>query len=418
MSQYQFDKWAELYAERAKDLKSSAVRDLLSVTSSRPDIISLAGGLPYTKGLREEKIVAAVRETMRLEGNAALQYGPSEGHVGLKKHIVSIMAADGVYVDQEEIIVTGGSQQGLDLVAKIFIDPGDTVIVEAPSYLGALSAFAGYQPNFESVPLDRHGIIVEKLEEKLRSLSKKGRRAKYLYVVPNFHNPAGITLSMARRKKILKLAKEYDLLIVEDNPYGRLRFKGKDIPSLRSMDENTIYLGTFSKIFSPGVRLGWLIAPKPILEKVIFGKQSADLCTSSFTQRLVENFFNNNDLNKYLDNLVSRYRSRCQVMLDSLEEYFPKEASWTKPEGGFFVWAKLPEFIDTTEMLAEAISKKVVYVPGRAFYTDGSGQNFMRLAFCYPEEEEIEEGIKRLAAVVKNQISLYHSVADRLKKSK
>ncbi len=418
MSQYQFDKWVDLYADRASELKSSAVRDLLSVTS-RPDVISLAGGLPYTKGLREEKIVAAAKEMMRLEGNAALQYGPSEGHIGLKKLIVDIMAAEGVVVDQGEIIITDGSQQGLDLVAKVFVDPGDTIIVEAPSYVGALNAFSGYQPNFESVPLDRHGIIVEELEKKLKSLAKKGRRAKYLYLVPNFHNPAGVTLSMARRKKILKLAQDYELLIVEDNPYGRLRFEGKPIPSLRAMDENIIYLGTFSKIFSPGVRLGWLIAPTPILEKVIFGKQSANLCTSSFTQRLVEYFFNTNDINKYLDKLVSRYRSRCEIMLKSLEEYFPKEASWTKPQGGFFVWAKLPEFIDTTEMLAEAISKKVAYVPGRAFYADGKGQNFMRLAFCYPEEEEIGEGIKRLAGVVKNQISLYHSVADRLnKKSK
>lgn len=415
MPRYQFDKWSELYAERVGSLKSSAVRDLLSVTA-RPDIISLAGGLPYTNDFRMEKVVSAVRETMLKEGSAALQYGPTEGHVGLKEHIVKLMAVDGIKVDVDDLVVTDGSQQGLDLLAKVFIDPGDTILVEAPSYVGAINAFEAYQPKMVGIPLDAEGIIVERLAETLAQLKKEGKRAKFLYLIPNFHNPAGVTLSLERRHKLIDLAREYELLLVEDNPYGRLRFEGEDVPSLRALDESVVYLGTFSKIFSPGVRLGWVTAPTPILEKIICGKQSADLCTSSFTQRLVEHFFSANDLGEYLDSLITLYRSRRDAMLESLSEYFPPEAAWNRPQGGFFVWVELPPFVDTTEMLAEAISKKVAYVAGRAFYPDGSGQNFMRLAFCYPKEEDIREGIRRLAGVVKNQLALYHSVADRLKK--
>lgn len=409
MPKYEFDKWADLYASRTGSMKSSEIRDLLNVTA-RPDIISLAGGLPYTRNFKMEKIVEAARSTMLKEGGAALQYGPSEGHVGLKKHIIGLMATEGIKVDETGLVITDGSQQGLDLIAKIFVDPGDIIIVEAPSYVGALNAFSAYQPSFISIPMDENGLVVTQLEAELKKLAKQGKTAKFLYTVPNFHNPAGVTLSLSRRKQILELSIKYKLLIVEDNPYGRLRFEGENIPSLKAMDKNVVYLGTFSKIFSPGMRLGWIAAPAPILEKIIFGKQAADLCTSSFTQRLVEYFFNENDLEDYLEKMVDRYRSRRDIMLEALEEYFPKEASWTHPKGGFFVWARLPDNIDTTEMLAEAISKKVAYVPGRAFFADKSGKNYMRLAFCYPEEKDIYEGIKRLGGVVKNQISLYNSV--------
>jgi len=390
-------------------MKSSEIRDLLSV-SARPDIISLAGGLPYTKNFKMEKITEAVRATMRKEGMAALQYGPSEGHIGLKKHIIDLMATEGIKVDETGLVITDGSQQGLDLIAKIFVDPGDVVIVEAPSYVGALNAFSAYQPNLVSIPMDENGMIVDRLESELRKLAKQEKRAKFLYTVPNFHNPAGVTLSLLRRKQILELSKKYKLLLVEDNPYGRLRFEGDNLPSLKSLDDNVVYLGTFSKIFSPGMRLGWVAAPTPILEKIIFGKQAADLCSSSFTQRLVEYFFNENNLEDYLESMINRYRSHRDTMLESLEEHFPSGTSWTHPQGGFFVWAKLPEYVDTTEMLAEAISKKVAYVPGRAFFADRTGKNYMRLAFCYPEEKYIYEGIKRLGGVVKSQISLYNSV--------
>ncbi|MDP1809669.1 MAG: PLP-dependent aminotransferase family protein [Actinomycetota bacterium] len=414
MPKYQFDKWTDLYANRTGRLKSSAIRDLLSVTQ-RSDIISLAGGTPYTRDFKLEKIVSATTACMLNQGNDALQYGGSEGHVGLKKHIVKMMSADGINVDTEDFIVTGGSQQALDLIGKIFIDPGDVILVEAPSYLGALDAFTCYEPKVVSIPLDEDGVRVDELEARLRELAAAGIKPKFMYLVPNFHNPAGVTLSAERRRRLIELSREFGLLLVEDNPYGRLRFEGEDIPSLRALDEHVIYLSTFSKIFSPGIRLGWIMAPHPILEKIIFAKQSADLCSSSFTQRVVEEFLNENELDPYLNQLVKTYRSRRDAMLAALDEFFPPEATWSRPRGGFFVWARLPEFIDTTEMLAEAIGQKVAYVPGRAFFADGSGANFMRLAFCYPSEEDIHEGIKRLAGVVKDQISLYHSVAGLLR---
>lgn len=414
MPKYQFDKWTDLYANRTGGLKSSAIRDLLSVTQ-RSDIISLAGGTPYTRDFKLEKIVSATTACMLNQGNDALQYGGSEGHVGLKKHIVKMMSADGINVDTEDFIVTGGSQQALDLIGKIFIDPGDVILVEAPSYLGALDAFTCYEPKVVSIPLDEDGVRVDELEARLRELAAAGIKPKFMYLVPNFHNPAGVTLSAERRRRLIELSREFGLLLVEDNPYGRLRFEGEDIPSLRALDEHVIYLSTFSKIFSPGIRLGWIMAPHPILEKIIFAKQSADLCSSSFTQRVVEEFLNENELDPYLNQLVKTYRSRRDAMLAALDEFFPPEATWSRPRGGFFVWARLPEFIDTTEMLAEAIGQKVAYVPGRAFFADGSGANFMRLAFCYPSEEDIHEGIKRLAGVVKDQISLYHSVAGLLR---
>jgi len=414
MPRYQLDKWTDLYANRASLLKSSAIRDLLSVTE-REDIISLAGGNPYTKDFKMNKIVEATTETMLSHGSAALQYGSSEGQIGLKKHIRALMATENIMVDREDFIVTGGSQQGLDILGKVFIEPGDTILIEAPSYLGALSAFAGYEPRIVSIPLDESGLVVSELELRLKELAAEGIKPKFLYTVPNFHNPAGVTLSLERRQRLIELSHAHQLLLIEDNPYGRLRFEGDYLPSLRELDENVVYLSTFSKILSPGIRLGWLAAPHPILEKVIFAKQSADLCSSTFTQRIVDEFFNRNDLEEYIAQLVKTYRGRRDSMLEALDEFFPDEAEWTHPEGGFFVWVKLPGFIDTTEMLADAISQKVAFIPGRAFFADGRGGDFMRLAFCFPSEEEIHEGVRRLSDVVKDQITLYHSVAGNLK---
>jgi 2-aminoadipate transaminase len=414
MPRYQLDKWTDLYANRASLLKSSAIRDLLSVTE-RKDIISLAGGNPYTKDFKMTKIVAAATETMLSHGNAALQYGASEGQTGLKQHICRLMASENIKVDKEDFIVTGGSQQGLDILGKVFIEPGDVILVEAPSYLGALNAFAGYEPKVISVPLDEQGLVISELEERLKELALAGVRPKFLYTVPNFHNPAGVTMSLDRRRRLIELSQQHQLLLIEDNPYGRLRFEGERLPSLRELDGNVIYLSTFSKILSPGLRLAWLVAPHPILEKIIFAKQAADLCSPSFTQRVVDEFFNQNDLEEYIAQLINTYRRRRDAMLEALDEYFPDEAEWTSPEGGFFVWVRLPEFIDTTEMLADAISQKVAFIPGRAFFADGSGANFMRLAFCFPSEEEIHEGVRRLSDVVKDQITLYHSVAVNLK---
>jgi 2-aminoadipate transaminase len=409
--QFKFDQWLHLYAQRTAGMKSSAIRDLLSVTA-RPDIISLAGGLPYTRISPMNKIIEATRKVMHNEGGAALQYGPSEGHEGLKEYIVEMMKEERIYAEPEDILITDGAQQGLDLVSKIFLNPGDKIVVEAPSYTGGLNAFVSYQAQMVSIPVDNDGLRIDLLAKQLEEIKNTSGTAslpKFIYVIPNFHNPAGVTLSEERRLKLLAIAKKYGVLILEDNPYGRLRFEGESIKSLRAMDDSVIYLSTFSKIFAPGVRLGWVTAPRPILEKLIFGKQPADLCSSSFTQRVVEEYLRSNSWHEHLEVLIKIYRERRDVMLEALDEFFPEEAHWTKPQGGFFVWATLPEYIDTTEMLAEAISEKVAYVPGRAFFADGSGANCMRLAFCYPKKEAIYEGIKRLAKVIRRKMELYRA---------
>lgn len=401
------DPWANLYASRMANMKGSAIRAMMG-SAAIPGMISLAGGLPNTKPIGMDDVVRATRDTMRAEGGFALQYGPSEGHKGLKRHIIQLMAEEDVGVDYDDFILTHGSQQALDLVARTLIDPGDAIIVEAPSYVGALQATSGYQPDYVMVPMDDDGLIVDELEKVLK---KRGPRcAKFIYVVPNFHNPAGVTMSGERRTRLVELAREYDLLLIEDNPYGRLRFEGEDIPSLRSMEPNVLYLGTFSKIFAPGMRVGWVIAPRPILDKIVIGKQAADLCSSNFAQMVLEHYFNRHSWDKNVAELRDVYRSRRDAMLAAVEEFFPEGTSWTRPKGGFFLWVKIPEYLDSNEMLAEAIENKVSFVPGSAFFADGSGANYMRLGFCYEDEERIHEGIKRLGKVIKNQIALAKSL--------
>lgn len=408
-----FDKWIDLYADRTSSMKASEIRDLF-VVASRPDIISFAGGMPETRSFPMEKVVAATKNVMEADGSAALQYGSSEGTPELRNAIVRLMAQDSINIHPEDIIITDGGQQALDLLAKIFVNPGDKILVEAPSYVGAIQVFNSYQADMISIPLDENGLQVELLEKELKELKTKGARPKFLYVVPDFHNPAGVTLSEDRRKKLLTLSKEYDLLVLEDNPYSRLRFEGEYIKPLRTQDPSVVYLSTFSKIFSPGVRLGWINAPRPILEKLNLGKQAADLCSSSFAQKVVSEYFKGDFWQKHVNHLTKVYRKRRDAMVAALEEFFPEEATWSVPHGGLFLWAQLPEYLDTTEMLAEAISEKVAYVSGRAFFPDRSGKHCMRLNFSYPTEEEIHEGIKRLSKVIKEQIALYQSLTKKM----
>jgi len=411
----QFDKWTNLYASRAKALKPSAIRDLF-IVASRPDIISFAGGMPDTRSLSMEMVAKATRKVLLNEGAAALQYSSSEGHPGLREHIVRLMAEDGMSADADNIIVTDGGQQALDFLGKIFIDPQDYIIVEGPSYVGALQAFSSYQAKILTAPLDEDGLQIEPLTQILKDLKKQNKKAKFLYLVPSFHNPAGVTLSLKRRKALLELAKEHALLIIEDNPYSRLRFEGDKVPTLRSMDDTIIYMSTFSKIFAPGVRLGWINAPKPIIEKLNLVKQAANLCSSSFTQRVVEEYFSNYPWRSHLNKQIALYKERRDVMLQSLEEFFPSEAKWTKPMGGLFLWVTLPEFINTSEMLAEAINEaKVAYISGEAFFADSSGKNCMRLNFSYPSKEQIAEGIKRLGKLIESKIVLYKTFTKKLR---
>lgn len=407
------DKWSLFYSERAALLKSSAIRNLFSLID-QPDIISMAGGAPYTKAIPPEKVIDATIKVMSLNGSSALQYGPARGYEGLKKYITELLSLEEIYTEPDDILITDGAQQGLDLVTKIFINPGDTILAEGPSYVGALQSFLSYQANVIHISMDSNGIKTNLVANKLKELLKKHKLPKFIYVVPNFQNPAGITMSEERRKHLLSLAEKFDLLILEDNPYGAVRFESENIPSLiKRNKERIIYLGTFSKIFSPGVRLGWVIAPRPILEKLVIAKEAANLCASEFTQRIVEVFFRDINWNSHIKKLVFIYRNRCKAMLQALEKYAPRGVSWTKPQGGLFLWLTLPKYIDTSEMLAQAIEEeKVAYVPGDAFYANGQGRNCMRLNFSYPNEDEIKEGIRRLGKVIKKQIDMYKLIKE------
>ena len=319
-----------------------------------------------------------------------------------------LMREEGTEADPEDMVVTTGAQQALDLVGKVLIDPGDEIVVEAPSYVGALSAFSAYEPRFIQIELDDNGMVVERLEEAL----VKGARPKFVYTVPNFHNPAGVTMSTARREQLVALCREAHIPIVEDNPYGLLRFEGRSEPTLRSMDpQNVIYLGTVSKVFSPGLRVGWALAEPGVLQRLILAKEAADLCGSSFTMLVTERYLSGGRWRKNLQGLVDVYRSRRDAMLAALDEQFPDDATWTLPGGGFFVWVTLPGYFDTQAMLAAAVERRVAYVPGTAFHPDGRGRDKMRLAFCYPTEDDIVEGVRRLGALLADEEELYRSLS-------
>ncbi|MDZ4180993.1 MAG: PLP-dependent aminotransferase family protein [Coriobacteriia bacterium] len=401
-----FDRWEGRYAQRMGDVRTSAVRDLFGA-ASRPDVISLSGGMPEVSRVPAQAVADAAHYAVVHEGACALQYGSSEGRRELREVIVELMAESGVRLRTDDLIVTAGAQQALDLLAKVFLDPGDVVIAEGPTYLGALQAFSAYQPDVRCIPMDEHGMRVDLLEAELRRVGPRG--AKFIYTIPNFQNPGGVTLAADRRRRLLELAREYDIPVIEDDPYGRLRFEGGHVKPLRALDDEVIYLGTFSKIFAPGLRLGWVAAPRPVLAKILLAKQAADLCGSAFSQVTAERYFAGTRWRRVLQGLTRTYAERRDAMLAALEEHFPPEARWTRPEGGFFVWVELPAFLDTGSMLAEAVEHGVTFVPGDSFFPDGRGRNCMRLAFCYAEPERIEEGIRRLAEVLEDRLELYRA---------
>jgi 2-aminoadipate transaminase len=406
MAELALDPYVELYARRTAGMSASEVRALFAV-ASRPEVVSLAGGMPYVQALPEDDVLRAVHEAFDLYGSSVLQYCGGQGLPELRRRLVDLMAEEGVHGDPDDVVVTTGAQQALDLVAKTFLDPGDEVVVEAPAYVGALSAFSAYEPRYVQIEIDDDGMIVEHLEEALL----RGARPKFVYTVPNFHNPAGVTMSAARRERLVSLCREAAVPILEDNPYGMLRFDGDSLPCLRSLDPgNVIYLGTLSKVFSPGVRIGWALAQQSVVQRLILAKEAADLCGSSFNQLVSERYLADPHWRTNLAALVETYRGRRTTMLAALEEHFPAGARWTSPAGGFYVWASLPPYIDTSAMLAAAVDRRVAYVPGSAFYADGRGRDRMRLAFCYPMEAEIEEGIRRLGALIADEGELYRSL--------
>lgn len=397
------DHWSRNYAHRVEFLKSSAARDLMGA-ASRPDIISFAGGLPSPETFDVDAVKKVLNELMEISGQEALQYGPTEGSYGLREQICKLLKREGLRAHPDNIIITSGAQQALDILGKLFLEPGAQAIIEAPSYVGALNAFQVYEPNLIAIPLEEDGMDISLLKEELNNKSIVPR---FIYTVPNFHNPAGVTLSEEKRKELIRMAKESDVLIIEDNPYGDLCIDGEQLPTLKLMNDEVIYLGTLSKILSPGLRIGWIYSHASTIQKVNAAKQGADLCTSTLNQLLAERFLKTIDFDAHIKNIREVYRVRRDAMIRALEEFFPDEVTWTKPAGGFFVWATVNAEINTTDMMPEALEKKVAFVPGEGFYVHGEeGQRSMRLSYSKPTPEEIRIGIERLSEVIKEQIAM------------
>jgi len=405
------ERYAGLFAARTGVMRSSAMRDLMAVTA-RPEVISLAGGLPDTASFPPETFARQMTKIAQKSAAEALQYGPTEGFVETRECIREVMAAEGMRVDPADVLVTTGGQQAIDLITKTLVDPGDVVICEAPTYPGAVPSFCSYQADVVQIDVDDQGMRIDLLERELERLDGEGRRPKFVYSVPSFQNPAGVTMSAERRVRLIELARERELLIVEDNPYGLLRYEGEPETPLYTLGggEYVIYVGTFSKILSPGIRLGWVVAPPPVLEKIGLGKQATDLCTSTLTQYFVREYFAEGHWLDYVRDVAEIYRRRRDAMLEALERHFPEQATWTKPQGGMFVWATLPDYIDTEDLLAKALREDVAFVPGRAAYVDGRGASSMRLNFSGSTEDEIREGVRRIGRVVGEQVALYETL--------
>ncbi|MDT0165203.1 PLP-dependent aminotransferase family protein [Actinotalea sp. AC32] len=393
------DPWIGAYADRTHGMRASEIRALFAV-ANRPEVVSLAGGMPNLAGLPLDAIAESTQRLVATRGLTALQYGSGQGDERLREQILEVMRLEGIDAHPDDVVVTTGSQQALDLVTRLFVNPGDVVVAEAPSYVGALGVFRAYQADIVHVPLDEHGLVPEALEEALTRLRAEGRPVKLLYTVPNFHNPAGVTLSLERRPRVLEIARRHGVLVVEDNPYGLLGFSGEPLPAMRSMeDDGVIYLGSFSKTFAPGYRIGWAVAPHAVREKLVLASESAILCPSNASQLSISTYLENHDWHGQIKQFREMYRERRDAMIGALSEHIPS-ATWTVPDGGFYTWVRLPDGLDAQAMLPRAITALVAYVSGTAFYADGQGADHMRLSFCYPTPERIREGVRRLASVV------------------
>ena len=394
------DPWFDAYADRAHNLRASEIRALFSVVS-RPEVVSLAGGMPNLKDLPLESLAETAKSLILTSGAQALQYGSGQGWEPLREQLVSVMTYDGIIgADPDDVVITTGSQQALDLMAELFINAGDVVLAESPSYVGALGCFRARQADVVHVDLDEDGLIPEALEETIRRLKSAGRSIKFLYTIPNFQNPAGVTLTLERRQRIAEICMREHVLILEDNPYGLLGFHSDPLPAIHSFSpEGVVYLGSVSKMFAPGMRIGWALAPHAIRAKLILASEAAILSPGMFGQMFLSSYLNNYDWYGQVKVYRAMYAERCKAMLDALDEYMP-DCSWTKPLGGFYTWVTLPEGLNARSMLPRAVKAQVAYVSGTAFYYDGRGTDHMRLSFCYPEPDRIREGIRRLAGVV------------------
>ncbi len=395
----------ERFAARAAGMQASEIRSLFAV-ASRPEIVSLAGGMPNLSALPMEMMASVVNQLILTNGAEALQYGSGQGHPKLREQICEVMALEGIRANPDDVVVTTGSQQALDLISRIFIDPGDVVLVEAPSYVGALGTFRQYEAQVVHVALDDQGLVPNALREAIASVRAAGRKIKFLYLIPNYQNPTGVLLPADRRTEILDICREESIFVVEDNPYGLLGFDRPSPNAMRAEDsENVIYLGSFSKTIAAGLRVGWALVPPSLKEKIVIASESSILCPSNFTQLTISNYLADQPWRDQIASFVELYKVRRDAMLESLEQYFPSSATWTKPGGGFYVWVNLPPEIDTKLMVPKAIVAKVAYVPGTAFYADGFGSWAMRLSYCHPTPDRIREGVKALGGVVKQEIA-------------
>ncbi|MDP9182971.1 MAG: PLP-dependent aminotransferase family protein [Actinomycetota bacterium] len=399
-----FDSFTGRYAQRTAGMTASEIRALFAV-ASRPEVVSLAGGMPYTTALPLDAVGKLMSDLLATRGAAALQYGSGQGDPELRERICEVMALEGVHGSPDDVVVTVGSQQALDLVTRIFCDPGDVVLAEAPSYVGALGTFAAYQAEVVHVAMDSHGLVPEALRE---ALARVGSRAKFLYTIPNFHNPAGTSLSDERRTEVLEICSAAGLLVLEDNPYGLLGFEGPPTPAIRARggEEEVIYLGSFSKTFAPGLRVGWVLAPHAVREKLVLASEASVLCPPALNQMVVVEYLSTQDWQGQIEVFKDLYRERRDAMLDALSTLMPAGTTWTHPTGGFYVWTTLPVGLDAKVMQPRALTERIAYVPGIGFYADGQGSRDLRLSYCFPEPDRIREGVRRLAAVVAAELEL------------
>ncbi|GAA0837200.1 PLP-dependent aminotransferase family protein [Streptosporangium amethystogenes subsp. fukuiense] len=398
------DAYVDRYAARATGMVASEIRALFSV-ASRPEVVSLAGGMPYVTALPLDVVGELVADLVARRGPVALQYGSGQGDPHLREQICDVMRMEGIEAVADDVVVTVGSQQALDLITRIFIDPGDVVLAEGPSYVGALGTFSAYQAKVIHVAMDSEGIVPESLAQTIYALNSAGNRIKFLYTIPTFQNPAGVTLNAVRRQQVLEICQRADVLIVEDNPYGMLGFDGEPMRTLRADNaEGVVYLGSFSKTLAPGFRVGWALAPHAVREKLVLAMESAVLSHSSFTQLAVGQYLATQPWREQIKTFIELYRERRDTMLASLEALMPAGVTWTRPAGGFFVWATLPEGLDSKALLPRAVAERVAFVPGTGFFADGGGARNMRLSYCYPEPDRIREGVRRLAGVIEQEL--------------
>lgn len=400
------DPWIDSYAHRARTLSASAIRALFAV-ASRPEVVSLAGGMPYVQALPMDQMADIAATIIRNRGAQALQYGSGQGDVRLREQILEVVAEVGVHAHPDDIVVTTGSQMALDLVTRTFCDPGDVVLVESPSYVGALGVFRAYECEVVHVAMDDEGLVPAALQEAIDAVRAQGKRVKLVYTIPSFHNPAGVTQSPERRREVLRIAQDAGIAILEDDPYGLLGFEGAPPRAMRADDEEgVIYLGSFSKTIASGLRVGWAVAPHGVREKLVLAAEAATLCPSNYAQLTVSEYLATQPWREQIKSFQEVYRERRDALLESLQAMMPEGTRWTIPAGGFYSWVTLPEGLDATAMLPRAISELVAYVPGTGFFVDGQGASNLRLSYCYPDPDRIREGVRRLAAVVETELDI------------